>query len=112
MGSHFFHRLVDGLLSRAIPTFGQKVEYRPKTGGRYSVTAVFDSEFQQIDPQTEVVVSVNRPRVGVKLIDLPGEPVQGDEFRIHPDFYVVNEVQEDGQGGATLWLTKKNEQAT
>ena len=103
---------MDGLLSIAVPTFGQRVEYRPKnSNGRFTLTAVFDSEFTQIDPITEVKVSANRPRIGLKLRDIPGYPEQGDRVRIEGIDFKVNEIQEDGQGGVVLWLTKQDEQA-
>jgi len=112
MGKHYFNRLVDGLLNVAIPTFGQIVEYRPLSGGRFRLKAVFDTEFTQILPNTEQVVSVNRPHIGCKLIDIPAEPLQGDTVRVEGDYFFVSEIQEDGQGGVLLWLTKQNEQET
>jgi len=101
---------VDRLLSVAVPTFGERIEYRPLSGGRYNLTAVYDQEFTQIDPDTETVISVNKPHVGLKLKDIPGEPMQGDEVKADGTLYKVNEIQEDGQGGVVLWLTKLDEQ--
>ena len=101
-----FKDLVGNLLEVAIPTFGEVVEYRPQTGGRYSLRAVLDRSFAQLDPETQIPVSINQPRLGIKLSDIAGEPRQGDTVRVNQESFRVNEIQEDGQGGAYLLLTR------
>lgn len=99
-----FKTLVDRLLGIAVPTFGECVEYRPKSGGAYSVIAVFDNEAELVDPDTETLVSANNPRIGVRLRDLETTPRQGDKVVAGGKLYRVIDVQEDGQGGASLFL--------
>lgn len=99
-----FKELVGGLLSVAIPTFGQEIDYRPKRGGSFTIMAVFDRAFEQIDPDTEEVVASNIPMIGIKLADLPFKPDRLDEVRIEGERFEVTDSQEDGQGGATLAL--------
>jgi hypothetical protein len=101
-----FKGMVSSLLERAIPTFGESCEYRPASGGRYFVQAVFDDEFSQIDPQTQTVVSGNLPRIGVNLKDMPRHPDKGDQVYISGETFEVYDIREDGQGGATLYIRK------
>lgn len=108
----FFKGCYDTLLSVATSpcTFGEGVEYRPLSGGRYNVKAVFDQNFEQIDPDTEATVSVQQPRIEVKLDDIPVEPRAGDKVRLYNsdskvfENYEVTEIQEDGIGGAVLFF--------
>ena len=62
-----FKELVGGLLDVAIPTFGETIDYRPNAGGSFSIEAVFDRSFEQIDPDTEEVIASNVPMLGIKL---------------------------------------------
>lgn len=115
LGANNFKKLVGNLLSVAMPTFGEEIEYRPVSGGRFRFVAVFDRNFQKVDPDTEAVVSTNQPRLGIKLSDIPREPCQNDQVKVlnsdtnEVEFYKVTEIQEDGQGGCALWLNKLNE---
>jgi len=104
MGS--FKDKVHDLLGIAIPTFGEAVTYRPKTGGSFQIQAVFDNEWQEVDPNSNVVVSSNAPRLGIRLRDFPSKPIQGDCLVAEGKTYQVVDVQEDGQGGASLFLHK------
>lgn len=101
-----FKDKVGRLLDRAIPTFGETIRYQSQEYGSYDLEAVFDADFLIIDPDTEVVVSSNQPRIGVKLADLVGEPKKGDSLIIDNHLYYVDDSQEDGQGGAAITLTK------
>lgn len=111
--SSFFKKCYSHLVRTATKpcTFGEKMEYRPKRGGRYSIFAVFDQNFEQIDPDTEAVVSVNQPRIELRLTDLPNNKAeQGDLVRVYNtdrlrhETYSVQEIQEDGIGAAVLFL--------
>jgi len=104
-----FKGKVNRLLSVAIPTFGEQVEYRPTRGGRYSMQAVFDDEYRSVDPDSQTVVSTNLPRIGVNLADLPWPPDKGDLIYIRGETFKLYDSQEDGQGGATLFMHKLQE---
>ena len=106
-----FKDKVGNLLDVAIFTFGEKlkdgstaIEYRPKDGLPYKIPGVFDRNFEIVDPDTEVVIASNIPRLGIKLKDLVCSPIKGDEVLIQAELFRVDDSQEDGQGGATLVL--------
>lgn len=101
-----FKHLVDGLLGVAIPCCGEEVVYRPLKGGVFTIQAVFDSNFIEVDPTTEEIIASNIPRIGIKLNAIPFLPEQGDDVYIEQIQYQVTDSQEDGQGGTTLTLHK------
>jgi len=101
-----FKSKVDCLLNVAIPTFGEEVRYSPTKGGDYRMVAVFDRNFQQVDPDTEVVIASNIPALGVNLNNMFEAPEQGDMVDIKGELFRVTDSQEDGQGGATLIMQK------
>lgn len=101
-----FRKHVDRILKKATKTFGQEVTFYPKAGGVFKVQAVFDSEYQVLDPETEQVLSANQPGLGVNLNDFPEEPKQGDEVQVGELRFRVSDKREDGQGGAVLLLNK------
>lgn len=101
-----FKDQVNGLLSVATSVFGESVEYWPLEGGRYVITAIFDREYEAIDPDTQVVVSSSAPRIGINLNELNIKPDKGDKVLIQGEIFTVYDSQEDGQGGATLFLHK------
>jgi len=99
-----FKDLVGGLLDIAIPTFGEKVDYRPKRGGSFLIDAVFDEYFEQVDPNSEEIVASNVPMIGIKAANIPFAPDQGDEVRIGQRRFRVTDSQEDGQGGISVLM--------
>lgn len=101
-----FKRLVDGVLRTTINVFGEDVLYQPIDGGDYRLKAVFDRNFQQVDPDTEVVIGSNIPALGVNLNEMKDRPKQGDRVVIGDEIFRVSDSQEDGQGGASLILQK------
>ena len=102
-----FKDLVGGLLSVAIPTFGETVYYHPDKGGSFTICAVFDEAFEYVDPDTEELVATVMPAIGVKLADIPFKPTREDEVRIGKRRFEVVDSQEDGQGGARIILHEK-----
>lgn len=68
------------------------------------INAVFDRDYQAVDPDTERVISSNQPMIGVRLRDLPAKPCKGDHVVIGEEEFKVIDSQEDGQGGASLFL--------
>lgn len=101
-----FREHVDRILTHSMDTFGENVKFFPKSGGVYETRAIFDNEYQSIDPDTEQVLSVNQPALGVNLNDLKFEVRQGDEVEIRGQKFRVQDKREDGQGGVTLLLHK------
>lgn len=101
-----FRDRVDRLLDKCTKTFGEKIIYYPKSGGSYPIEAIFDNDYENVDPETEQVVSSNQPVIGVNLNDLKFEMKKDDQARVRNLMYRVVEVREDGQGGASLFLHK------
>lgn len=99
-----FRDLYGGVLDIAIPCLGETVVYRPRRGGVHTISAVFDEKAINIDPDTEEFVSSNDPKIGIKLSDLPHIPIEGDRVDIGQRQFEVKDVQEDGQGGAEVYL--------
>lgn len=101
-----FKDLVDCVLETAIPICGELVCYRPSKGGAFTIPAVFDEDFQSVDPDTEEIVSTNRPAIGIKLRNLPFIPSDKDQVEIGERVFKVTDVREDGQGGATIFMNE------
>jgi len=101
-----FRQYTKRILGHATRVFGETVKVYPKKGGVYKINAIFDNEYQSVDPETEKVLSVNQPALGINLNDLPVEIKQHDEVEIRGIRFKVIDKQEDGQGGATLMLHK------
>lgn len=105
-----FKAMVDSLLSHNINVFGERVYYKPLKGGSYYLQAVFDRNFEQVDPDTQVVIASNVPILGVNLNNMFGKPENGDEVKILDEFFRVVDSREDGQGGASLVLQKVDDE--
>ena len=99
-----FRELACEVLDLCECVFGEDVTYEPIRGGSYEIRGIFDNQFEQVDPDTEVVIASNAPTLGVKLADLPGPPVKGDIVIIREKRFRVIDSQEDGVVGSTLLL--------
>ena len=102
---NFKKNLVQLVLGNTTRLLGEKVEYRYKNGGSIKINAIFDNQWEQLDPDTERVVSTNQPVLGLRLSDLSQAPSTGDEVLIIEENieYVVQDTREDGQGGASYF---------
>lgn len=110
MSKSFFEDLVCGLLRTATSdcAFGKPIRYQPLgQRRRIKLNAVFDSPFEQVDPDTEILIASNQISIGIKLEDLCGlKPKKGDMVFEGKDKYRVIDSQEDGQGGSQIFLHK------
>lgn len=77
-------------------TLGIEASYLPKIGGQITVRGVFDDRVQEVDPDTDKVISSNIHTFGLKLADLPAKPVKGDKLLIRNATYQVIDSREDG----------------
>lgn len=105
--ARFKDKLVNRALGHITRILGERVEYRPKKGGSKRFKAVFSNEYEQVDPDTERVISSNSAVLLVRLCDLPTDkPKKNDEVLIIRDnvLYRVVDSREDGQGGSELFL--------
>lgn len=97
------------ILGHAMREFGTTVTYyRVATNQIYKFKGVFNNEFVNVDPDTESVIAMNQPALGVNLNDIDFDIDQGDRIKIREFFYIVIDKQEDGQGGAMIFLEKEN----
>lgn len=103
-----FRKSVDEILTASVDAFGEQVEWRPRAGGIFFVRGIFDNTYHALDPQTQQVVSVNVPVLGVNLNDLKFDPKQGDIIKIRGKDFTVTDKEEDGQGGARFFLHKES----
>lgn len=104
-----FRNLVDDVLNACTDAFGEEVTFYPLgRTGVYKVRAIFDNEFVEVDPDTEEVVSSNRPALGVNLNDIKFEIKQNDQVEVRGQRFAIFDKQEDGQGGAVLLLHRVN----
>lgn len=99
-----FRGQVGCLLDCAMDAFGESITYCPISGGRIEISAVYDDQFEQVDAETEQLISSNQPTLGIKLADLGNiEPTKGDKvFRKNGEKFRVIESKEDGHGGSLL----------
>lgn len=101
-----FRKHTDRILSKSMEKFGELVKFYPQSGGVFQVKAIFDNEASALDLDTEQVLSVNQPRIGVNLNDLKFDVRQGDKVVVRDVEFRIQDKVEDGQGGATLQLHK------
>jgi len=98
----------DSLASRAFDSIkgaiGKDALYKPKAGGIIPIRGVFDDRAQEVDPDTERVVSSNIYSFGINEQDLPAEPQKGDQVVIDEITYKVIDSQEDGVPGVSTVL--------
>lgn len=97
----------DRTLKAAIGTFKTAATYTPSGGSPTSLDGVFNHRHMEVDPNTGVSVDTAKTTFGVRLADLPETPT-GSASLVIPGkgTFRVNEVIEDGEGGAELVLEK------
>ena len=80
--------------------------YRRKRDGRLikNIQGIFDDRAQQVDPDTEQVISSNLYTFGVKLADIQGDPEKGDQVIVKGVTYTVVDSLEDGVQGVSTVL--------
>lgn len=98
--------ITDRIIKTTRNTFGESVTYKPKAGGSYQIKAIFDNEYQAIDPDTQAVVSSSIPVLGVRLRDLQAAPKRGDRVVINGVSYEIVDNKDDSWGHSQLVLQK------
>ena len=93
------------MLRTALNVFGEPVTY---TRGATTVAlskAVFDQNFQTVDPNTGTAIISDNPMIGVRLAELPGGEWQdGDTVTVRGVDYRAIEPQQDSEGHAKIVL--------
>ena len=79
--------------------FGRDVIYLPEAGAEASIRAIFQParETENASPGVYAVLFV-------RLADLPGAPVRGDEVEVEGKPYKVFDIESDAEGAAVLRL--------
>ena len=72
---------------------------------------MFKDADETAELQTEVGVATLAPRLGVRLADLGLPPRKDDRFHVRGSWYVVVDVEPDGEGMATIVGRESEEQA-
>lgn len=99
-----FKDLAKGVFDEVKHSLSTDAIYIPKSGGQFPVRGPFDDRVQEVDPETQVVISSNRFSFGLKLDDIPEPPEKGDTIIISDITYIVIEPREDGVPEASVAL--------
>ena len=92
------------LNTNSVSLFGKSISYNAIGAGVVNIKAVFDKNYEGVDPGTGALVQSTEPVAHVVLSDLPRHPAQDDELTIDGITYYVVNVQEDSEGMAKLAL--------
>jgi len=87
--------------------FAEEVTYNPTIGANYTLNAIFDNEFESVDPDTLQPITSTEPIIRVDINDIVGGKVKdGDKVTIRTIEYRIIEDQQDGVGTTVLRLQK------
>lgn len=101
-----WHSIREAALGTALQTFGEAVTFYPNSGTPVSeeITAVFESSYEAVDPDTGALIQSEQPRLQLRISDLTNPPERGDEFELESgDRFRVHRVEKDAEGGAALY---------
>lgn len=96
--------LTSNVADHCVSTFSEAVVFEPHDLTPVQIDAIFDNEFESIDPNTGATVISTQPMIGVKTAHLPRAPERGDTVQIRGQRYRVTEAQTDGQAMYRLML--------
>jgi hypothetical protein len=97
--------LTERLNSRCRDTFGDnQVIFKGADLAPITITAIFDKNYQQVDPDTGAPVSTNALMLGVVITDLPRHPKKDDVFNVEGVDHKVIDTQEDSEGMVKVLL--------
>lgn len=88
--------------------FGERVNYRPRSGDAYDIVGIFDRAYAQ-DVKTfegDIAINTTQPVLGVRDTQFKSPPKQHDRLFVRGRLYVVNDVQPDSHGGTRLELNE------
>jgi hypothetical protein len=103
------------LLTPLHKVFGDFVEFRPRVGGPYAVSGIFDRAYtQDVEPLDDgCTINTTKPVLGVRDGQFEAPPKQGDRVFIGivggvpvNTLFAVSDVQPDSHGGTKLILNK------
>jgi hypothetical protein len=93
------------MLRTALNVFGEPITYTRDATVVALSKAVFDQNYQTVDPNTGTAIISDNPMLGVALADLPGgEWQEGDLATVRGVQYRVVDSQKDSEGHSKLIL--------
>lgn len=101
-----FAAATQGALGACLSSFGETVTYTPGIGVAKSISGIFGAVSAAVEVGEGVFSRSVAPRLGIRLSDLDNPPKKADRVTIRSIVYRVDDIEEDGQGGASLGLHK------
>lgn len=100
--------LYNSILSQALRTLGQDVQYTPAaTGVAVTIRGIFSKPNESVDVTHGMApITGTRPTLGIRLSDLAAKPTKSDTVVVNGVTYRVIDSSEDGEGGSRLQLQK------
>ncbi len=85
---------------------GEAANYTSVDGDEFEIQGIFDNNYESVDHASGTVISSQVCVFSCHLEDFPDGvvPQADDEIVIGENNYIVNDPQEDGQGGVRLIL--------
>ena len=98
--------LTAGVLDVETKTFNgrKEITFNPDGEPSESIQAIFDRTYIGIDPDTGAEVSSTNPVLFVQLSQMTKKPTPDDSFTVDGENFEIIDSDEDGQGGATIFL--------
>lgn len=96
----------DAVMRICRDTFTTSLTYTPTVGAPFTLKAIFDAAYQQIEMLDGAAVQTTQPMLGVRLRDFATPPTAGDRCTINGTNYRVSAFEPDGEAGAKLFLHK------
>jgi len=87
-----------------IAKLGEDFTYITEGGDAITVRGVYEDQYQEVDPQTQVAVISQQPMLFCRLQDLPETRGRGDRITVRGETYRVREEQPDGYGNTDIYL--------
>ncbi|MBK68020.1 MAG: hypothetical protein CMP22_07825 [Rickettsiales bacterium] len=101
-----FNSMIDNLLGACLSVMGQPLTYIDEDENVYQLQGIFSNEFEAVDPNTGYEIISSVPNIGIRLSEWPKVPVFEEAISINEVNYKVRHTEEDGEGGATVFLDK------
>lgn len=86
--------------------FAEQITYTPLSGSAYQLNALFDNEFESVDPDTNQPVISTQPMIRVDTNDLQSTIKKGDKVTVRTIVYKIITDEPDGVGTVVLRLHK------
>ena len=84
--------------------FAEEITYNPFGGSPYTVNAIFDDEFESVDPESDASILSTQPAILIKTADIIGGPNPKDKVTIRGTTYQFITDEQNGVGVTRLQL--------